>query len=130
MLHETILNADHAIEVYEIAALILWRARELMHACGRGDAYPAKYHLMLAIRLLADPPSLPVSTRPAGEDYVRSMRETLLTDRRARQIAADAHTLVVAAAAGLGRAFNAQAFRKVDATQLVVDMAQRRTAAE
>lgn len=133
---ETIFNPNHALEIYEIAALILWRAREVMQACGRGDAYPAKYHLMLAIRLLADPPSLSLSALPgsgrerASEDYVRSMRDALLSDRRARQISNEAHALVVAAAPALGRAFNAKAFTTVDATRLVVDMAQHRTAAE
>lgn len=133
---EVIFHPDHALEAYEIAALILWRTRELMQASGLGDTYPAKYHLMLAMRLLADPPGLAPAALPAsGRDqasaaYVRHMRDVLLTDRRARQIATEAHALVTAAAAALGREFNAKAFRKVDATRLVVDMAQRRTAAE
>lgn len=133
---EAIFNPDHVLEVYEIAALILWRARELMQTTSFGDAYPAKNHLMLAMRLVADPPGLAPSPLPspgrdkAGPTYTRLMREALLSDRRARQIATEAHTIVVAAAEGLQREFNAKTFTKVDATHLVVDMAQRRTAAE
>lgn len=133
---EQIFNPDHVLEVYEIAALIAWRAREFMQATDYGDTYPAKNHLMLAMRLVADPPGLTPGPLPGpgrdrtGAAYVRLMREALLSDRRAGQIAAEAHGIVVAVAKALQREFNAKSFAKVDATQMVVDIAQRRTAAE
>jgi hypothetical protein len=133
---DRVFNANHDPEVYEITALILWRARELMRTTGYGDHYPAKNHAMLALRLLAEPPGLrPEPIRRAGRErqssaYVRSMRETLLSDRKSREIAAAAHAMVNAVAKALGRRFDAKAFAAVDATRHLLDMAGRRTAAE
>ncbi len=133
---ETIFNPAHNLEVYEISALILWRAREAMRASGYVEHYPAKNHLMLAMRLLADPPGLapdpvpkPGRDRP-GTAYTKQMREALLSDRRARSFGAEAHGLLVQVAKAMGRAFNAKTFAAVDATHRLLDMAARRSAAE
>ncbi|MEZ5923029.1 MAG: AIPR family protein [Hyphomicrobiaceae bacterium] len=133
---DKIFHRDHDVEVYEIAALLAWRARELMRMTERGDGYPAKNHLVLAMRLIADPLGLrpaPIQRSPKdrqGQAYVRLMREALLSDRRAREIARQAHAVVVAVASGMGGDFNAKTFQAVDATHRVVDMAGRRDAAE
>ncbi len=133
---ETIFNPAHELETYEISALILWRAREAMRACGYLEHYPAKNHLMLAMRLLADPPGLapdPTSKlrrdRP-GTAYTKLMREALFSDRRSRGLGAEAHALLVQVAKAQGRPFNAKTFTTVDATHRLLDMAGRRSAAE
>ncbi len=133
---ERIFHPGHDVAAYEIAALILWRAREQMRVAGHGDHYPAKNHLMLAMRLLADPVGLrPDPHVKPGRDrraqaYLRLMREVLLSPQRSMEIAGAAHAILVQVAASQGRGFNAKSFGTVDATRRVVDMAQRRSAAE
>lgn len=136
MVPQAIFNPAHDLEVYEIAGLISWRAREAIQAMDRLGHYPVKNHLMLAMRLLADPPGLkpdPMlkpSRDRSSTPYVRQMREILLSDRRARRLGVDAHALLERVATSLGREFNAKSFSKVDVTHRLLDMASRRSAAE
>lgn len=132
----SIFNPAHDLEIYEIAGLVYWRAREAMGESSKSEHYPAKNHLMLAMRLLADPsglrpdPMLRPSRDRSSTPYVKQMREALLSDRRARQIGQDAHQLLHQVAKSIGRPFNAKTFATVDATHRLLDMASRRNAAE
>jgi hypothetical protein len=133
---ERIFRVDHDVAIYEIAALILWRAREQMRATGYGDHYPAKNHLLLAMRLVADPaglrpdPLIKSATDRQGLAYANKMREALLSPGRSKEISGEAHAILMETARSLGRGFNAKAFNTVDATHRVMDMAGRRNAAE
>ena len=91
---------DHDVGFYFAAGLLLWRARLAFPTAKDWQAFPAKHHLVFALRTLADPSHGCPTGRRDGEahEYLMAIRVTLTDDKRASALAADAWTIVLEAA--------------------------------
>ena len=91
---------DHDVGFYFAAALLLWRARQVIGTRKAWDAYPGKHQMVFALRTLADPRHGCPPGRRDGEahDYLRNLRTTLLDDRQALDLARQALMVVQDAA--------------------------------
>lgn len=132
---EQVFNSAHDPALYYAAALIVWRAREFMAGQKGGEwRYPAKHHLALAIRVLAEPEPWkgPDGYRGAKRDliaYLSTLRRVLWDEDRAREIVAEAHACLRAAATAMDRRFNSNLAKKEQLTRFILDEARaRRTA--
>lgn len=91
---------DHDVGFYFAAGLLLWRARLAFPSARDWHAFPAKHHLVFALRTLADSQKGCPAGRRDGEahEYLKAIRQTLTDDKRAPALAADAWTIVLEAA--------------------------------
>ena len=91
---------DHDVGFYFATALLLWRARGAFGSHKEWQSYPAKHHLVFALRTLADPPAgCPTGRRDGvAHEYLKTIRNTLLDDKRAEPLATRAREIVVEAA--------------------------------
>ena len=91
---------DHDVGFYFAAALLLWRVRQALGSLGAWQEHAAKHHLVFALRTLADPAGGCPNGRRDGEahEYLRTLRERLLSDKRAGRLARRAIALVDEAA--------------------------------
>jgi hypothetical protein len=131
-----LFNDRHALAIYHTAGLLHWRARAFMAEAGiSAPGYPAKNHMLLAMRLLAEPKNshawpgpdaLSSSTYITGsvKSFVDTMRQVLLSERSGQQVARDADAIVRNAAESLGRPFNSKAFRDRAITNQVAELAR------
>ncbi|MFM9941417.1 MAG: AIPR family protein [Hyphomicrobiaceae bacterium] len=91
---------DHDVGFYFASGLLLWRVRQALGSLHEWQAHAAKHHLVFAMRTLADPKNGCPPGRRDGEahEYLRSLRETLFSDKRASRLATQVLAIVEKAA--------------------------------
>lgn len=91
---------DHDVGFYFACGLLLWRLRQSLGSLHAWQGHPAKHHLVFAMRCLADWKFGCPTGRRDGEahEYLKALRETLLSSKRGARIAARAIEIVEEAA--------------------------------
>lgn len=127
-----LLNDAHPMAIYHTAGLIAWRAREAIAGLkGANVSYPARNHLIYAMRVLAIPSGNGIWPGPAAlmprefnvASHVKLMHQVLLSPRSARGLAERADAAIRGAAAALNREFKASAMRDKAFTEKVAELA-------
>jgi hypothetical protein len=133
MVPDRLFNDLHPQAIYHSAGLIYRRARtHLESERGSFSGYPAKNHLVLAMRILAEPKNglawpgeaALIAPNYKAQTFAEMIQQVLLSERSGNLVAKTANDVLHQAAAALGRQFNSKSFRDAAMTQKVIELAR------
>lgn len=91
----TIFGSDHKLEPYYAAALASYRLEFLFRNRALDAKYKAaRYHLLLALRIMLAPNDPPRSNARQNDTYCKPIIDTLLDNTTAQQCFADAARII------------------------------------
>ncbi|MBI1386399.1 MAG: hypothetical protein GC150_15940 [Rhizobiales bacterium] len=99
MVPSKVFNPSHDPELYKIVALIAWRTRQWVSLNRPSWRHPARFHLALAVRRLAEPEPgwhrLEAKPGPGLQRYLTRLSQQLIDDASASRLLAAANEAVL-----------------------------------